>query len=95
MTKRLVATSSVAAALALAAAASPGVRESAAVPRLYKNCANLNKTYPHGLGRANARDATSDDGDPAMNFRRSTRLYRIAMSHNKRLDRDKDGIACE
>jgi hypothetical protein len=26
---------------------------------------------------------------------RSTRLYRIAMSHNKGLDRDKDGIACE
>jgi Excalibur calcium-binding domain len=28
-------------------------------------------------------------------FRRSTRLYREAMSYNRGLDRDKDGIACE
>ena len=27
--------------------------------------------------------------------KRSTRLYRIAMSYNKGLDRDKGGIACE
>jgi hypothetical protein len=94
MTTRLaVAASPVAAALALAVAASPAVRMSAAVPPLYKNCTNLNKKYPHGLGRANARDKTSEE--PVTNFRRSTRLYRIAMSHNKGLDRDKDGIACE
>jgi Excalibur calcium-binding domain len=29
------------------------------------------------------------------NFKRSTRIYRIGMSHNRGLDRDKDGIACE
>jgi hypothetical protein len=29
------------------------------------------------------------------NFRRSTRLYNIAMRWNRGLDRDKDGIACE
>jgi Excalibur calcium-binding domain len=29
------------------------------------------------------------------NFKRSTRLYSLAMRYNKRLDRDKDGIACE
>jgi len=28
-------------------------------------------------------------------FKHSTRLYRIAMSYNGGLDRDKDGIACE
>jgi hypothetical protein len=63
------------------------------IPRLYKNCTNLNKRYRHGLGRANARDKTS--GEPVTNFRRSTRLYRKAMSFNRGLDRDKDGIACE
>jgi Excalibur calcium-binding domain len=63
------------------------------VPRLYKNCTNLNKKYSHGLGRANARDKTS--GEPVTTFKRSTRLYRIAMSHNRGLDRDKDGIVCE
>lgn len=65
----------------------------AAAPKLYKNCTNLNKKYPHGLGRANARDKTS--GDPVTTFKRSTRLYNIAMSHNRGLDRDKDGVACE
>jgi hypothetical protein len=29
------------------------------------------------------------------NFKRSTKLYRLAMSYNRGLDRDKDGIACE
>jgi Excalibur calcium-binding domain len=65
----------------------------AKAPKLYQNCTNLNRKYPHGLGRANARDKTSDD--PVTNFKRSTKLYRVAMSHNKGLDRDKDGIACE
>jgi Excalibur calcium-binding domain len=65
----------------------------AKAPRLYQNCTNLNRKYPHGLGRANARDKTSDD--PVTNFKHSTKLYRVAMSHNKGLDRDKDGIACE
>ena len=65
----------------------------AAAPRLYKNCTNLDKKYPHGLGRVAARDHTS--GTPA-NFKRSTKLYKLAMSYNNRgLDRDKDGIACE
>jgi hypothetical protein len=48
---------------------------------------------PHGVGRAGAHDKTS--GTPVMNFKRSTRLYREAMKANSRLDRDKDGIACE
>jgi hypothetical protein len=65
----------------------------AAMPALYKNCTNFNKRYPHGLGKLLARDHTS--GEPVTNFKRSTRLYRIAMSYNKGLDRDKDGIACE
>jgi Excalibur calcium-binding domain len=65
----------------------------ARVPPLYKNCTNLNKKYHHGIGRAKARDHTS--GKPVTNFFRSDRLYRIAMSYNKGLDRDKDGIACE
>jgi len=32
---------------------------------------------------------------PVTTFKRSTRLYRIAMSYNRGLDRDKDAIACE
>jgi hypothetical protein len=66
-------------------------RESLSGP--YKNCTNLNKRYPHGVGRANARDKTS--GTPVTRFRRSNRIYRAATSYNGGLDRDKDGIACE
>jgi hypothetical protein len=55
----------------------------------YRNCTALHKRYTHGVGRVDARDHTT--GMPVTNFRRSNRLYR----QNKRLDRDKDGIACE
>lgn len=65
----------------------------AAAPAIYKNCTNLNKKYPHGLGRVGARDHTS--GTPVTTFNRSTKLYKLAMSYNRGLDRDKDGIACE
>ncbi len=65
----------------------------AAIPKPYKNCTALNKKYPHGLGRARAKDKTS--GTPVTTFKRNTKLYNLAMSHNGRLDGDKDGIACE
>jgi hypothetical protein len=63
------------------------------VPRAWKNCTIVNKTYRHGVGRLRARDKTT--GVPVTNFRRSTQLYNLAMRYNKGLDRDKDGIACE
>ena len=63
------------------------------MPALYKNCTALNKKYSHGVGKATARDKTS--GDPVTTFKRSNNLYRVVMSYNKGLDRDKDGIACE
>lgn len=62
-------------------------------PPLYRSCKHLNARYPHGLGRAHAHDRTS--GAPVTSFFRSDRLYRLAMSYNRGLDRDHDGIACE
>jgi hypothetical protein len=56
----------------------------------FSNCTALHRVYPHGVGRYGARDHTSS-GDPVTNFRRSNTLYR----QNSRLDRDKDGVACE
>lgn len=79
--------------LVLALALLFAANASARVPPLYKNCAAVNKKYPHGLGRVGARDKTS--GKPVTTFTRSTRLYNLAMSYNRGLDRDKDGIACE
>lgn len=63
------------------------------VPKYFKNCKKLNKRWKHGIGKKHARDHTS--GKPVRNFKRSTKLYKKAMKANKRLDRDKDGIACE
>jgi hypothetical protein len=81
--------------LAFSGTASSGGRsiESKSLSGPYKNCTNLNKRYPHGVGRANARDKTS--GEPVTTFKRSNRIYRAATSYNGGLDRDKDGIACE
>jgi excalibur calcium-binding domain-containing protein len=60
----------------------------------YSNCKALNARYPHGVGKVGARDITKS-GDPVTNFKRSSVLYRLATSHNKRLDADHDGVACE
>ena len=40
-----------------------------------------------------ARDHTS--GTPVTNCKRSTKLYKLAMSYNRGLDRDKDGVDFE
>ena len=60
---------------------------------LHDNCTNLNKTWPHGVGLAKARDRSS--GRPVTNFYRNTKAYRAAEGHNGTLDADNDGIACE
>jgi hypothetical protein len=78
-----------------AVAAGPSDASPAKAPTLFKNCTNLNRTYPHGVGRVGARDRTSSGDDPVTTFKRSTALYNKAMSYNRGLDRDKDGVACE
>ncbi|WP_310964348.1 excalibur calcium-binding domain-containing protein [Nocardioides terrisoli] len=82
-----------AAALGLAVAALGTAPADAGATGIYKNCTKLNHKYPHGVGRAHAHDHTS--GTPVRNFKHSTKIYKVAMRHNKGLDRDKDGIACE
>jgi hypothetical protein len=84
---------------ALAAAALAASTLTLAVPAsahttgIHDNCTNLNKKWPHGVGRANAVDKTS--GVKVRNFYHDTTAYRTADSHNGSLDRDNDGIACE
>jgi uncharacterized membrane protein len=67
--------------------------EAATRPAWTKNCTQLNKKYPHGVGKVGANDQSS--GRKVTNFKKSNSLYRTAMSHNRGLDRDGDGIACE
>lgn len=56
----------------------------------YANCTDMNKVYPHGVGRS----STAVDQTPGLkvrNFYVSKALYDL----NTGSDRDKDGIACE
>ena len=89
MRKRTISVVTVSALAALTVVSAAGAR----IPPPYKNCTAVNKKYPHGIGRAHAHDKTS--GTPVTTFARSDRLYRLALSYNAGLDRDKDGIACE
>jgi Excalibur calcium-binding domain len=82
-----------AAAIAMVLGAPFAGAASERIPLRWKNCTQVNKRYPHGVGRVFARDRTS--GVPVTSFRRSNLLYRTAMRYNRGLDRDKDGIACE
>jgi hypothetical protein len=66
-----------------------------AIPYRWKSCTIVNKRFPHGVGKRYAHDRVRGTTAPVTTFKRSTRLYNIAMSYNKRLDADKDGIACE
>ena len=58
-------------------------------PRVFANCTAMHKVYKHGVGKRGAHDHTS--GTPVTNFYRNNALYYA----NKKIDRDKDGIACE
>jgi hypothetical protein len=55
----------------------------AAVPAPWKNCAAVNARYPHGVGKVGAHDSTA--GEPVTTFKRSNRLYKVAMSNNRGL----------
>lgn len=56
-------------------------------PKTYKNCSAPNTVYPHGV----ARKGVKDEGGTVANFMVDKKTY----SKNKKLDADKDGIACE
>jgi hypothetical protein len=51
----------------------------------------VNDRYSHGVMKVGAHDKTSDE--PVTTFKRSTKLYRLAVGYNAGLDRD--GIVCE
>jgi hypothetical protein len=74
----------------------PSTGAHAAVPTsAYANCTALNAVYAHGIGTASAADRVTGRSTPVTTFRRDTAGYRRALQHNRGLDRDKDGVACE
>jgi hypothetical protein len=93
-TRRLVAAAGASLMLAAAAMAPAAASSSTLAPtagaKKYKNCAALNKVYPHGLAKSRSvKDHTI--GVPVKNFWVNAKVYAV----NTGLDRDKDGIACE
>ena len=93
MRTRVTASTLAVAALTLTSLLGTAVSADAAVPSRYKNCTNLHKVFPHGVGKSKARDKTT--GRPVTTFKHSTTEYNKAVRANRRLDADKDGIACE
>jgi hypothetical protein len=61
----------------------------------YKNGTELHRSYPHGIGRSNATDHVARGAKPVTTWTKDTRGYNLAVSKNKSLDADKEGIACE
>jgi Excalibur calcium-binding domain len=68
---------------------------SATVPAKYANCTNLHTYYPHGVGRATARDHVSGTTRPVTTWKHDTAAYNTAIRYNAGLDRDHDSVACE
>ena len=94
--KKLIIASLAGTAVVLSATAVPA--SAAPAPKSYKNCTELNKVYPHGVGRKGARDKTS--GKPVTTFRVDNTLYRYTDGaagrwHDSARAGDTDGIACE
>lgn len=79
-----------------AAAAQPqAVAKAVNSKKTYKNCTALNKKYKHGVGKSGAKDKVRGKSKPVKNSKKSTKIYNEAMKHNRDLDRDRDGVACE
>ena len=83
------------AVVAVAASVGVAVPASASIPSKYANCTNLNRYYPHGVGRTTARDHVAAGAKPVTTWKHDTIAYNLAMHYNRGLDRDHDYIACE
>lgn len=59
----------------------------------YANCTQMHKGYPNGIGREGATDLTRGHKKrhPDTKFFIFTASYNV----NAKMDRDKDGVACE
>lgn len=89
---RSLTTALLVAALAVVGVAITGPADAASTLRKYSSCRALNAVYPHGVGRRGAHDKVVKGAKPVTNFTVYNALYKL---NSARLDKDKDGIACE
>ena len=67
----------------------------AATAKSYQNCTALNRAYPHGVKKSSGtKDVVRSHG---RTYKHASKAYtsKALYNANTRLDRDKDGIACE
>ena len=67
---------------------------SAAV-KTYKNCTSLNQVYKHGVKKSSGTKDVVRSNGKIMKKSSSAKTSSALYNANKKLDRDKDGIACE
>lgn len=81
---------SVALAVSALVVAAPSAEAARRIPA-YRSCKALNRVYPQGIARPRARDRVKPPARATSGWKVSAQGYRV----NRRLDRDRDGIACE
>jgi hypothetical protein len=67
---------------------------SAAV-KTYKNCTALNKAHKHGIKKSSTSKDVVRSGGKTIKKESKATTSKSLYNANKKLDRDKDGIACE
>jgi hypothetical protein len=77
--------------LALAVPVAMPAAANAKAPRVFANCTDVHTVYKGGIARAGAKDHRANGGHARYKPYVNTALFNA----NKRMDRDKDGIACE
>lgn len=79
--------------LAVALAVAPAVSAQASTPKVFSNCTQMHKTYKGGVAKSGVKFNTVSGKKKPFHYKPkiSTPLYNA----NKKLDRDKDGVACE
>ena len=61
----------------------------------YKNCTALHKKYKHGVKKSSStKDVVRSNGNTTKKSSKA-KVSKALYKANKKLDRDKDGIACE
>ncbi len=92
--RRLVSVVAVLAVSAPVAALSGPADAAASAGRYYSSCAKLTKDFPHGVAKsrkAAQKQVRQGYGSPAY----GKRARSVYATNKGRLDRDKDGTACE
>lgn len=78
----------------LATLAVSGVAPANAATTYFSSCASLHKVYPHGVAKS-AAAATYQVRHGHYRPAYSAQAQKVYAANYKRLDRDRDGTACE